>query len=261
MNKLLNNILIPVFSANGLMDDVESMLEIATSFQGNVHLACVLNDGRFRPFRRSRLFLSAARKIKINRKELDAKLQMERLSKLYPFVVFNHAVFHRDPKSEIADYCKKHHIDIILLPEKKAPEIYNGGGHLNNYPFLFTQDLPILAVHFHNALNEIKNIVIPVGNFLPVRRLVIASYIGKLFHSTIHLVSVNKKLLVNGYDEAVCMYKAYHLLRDNTNLRVECNMLPGKDITNVSLQYAEKISAELVLINSDEHNMYEAIAN
>lgn len=59
---------------------------------------------------------------------------------------------------------------------------------------------------------------------------------------------------MNGRDEAVCLYKAYHLLHDNTNLPVECITLMSKDIDEATFRYAEQINADLVFVNSGKES-------
>jgi hypothetical protein len=114
---------------------------------------------------------------------------------------------------------------------------------------------PILSVSPKAGGSSFKKIVLPIDNTIHLHQLTMAAYISKLFQSKIHLISLNKKMLENGREEAICLYRAYHLLRDNTNIPVECTTADGSTIDEATYLYAEKINADLIFITPMRRTM------
>lgn len=174
--------------------------------------------------------------------------------KLHSSISFHSAMRNENLQQVIVNYCNMHNMDLVLFLENRESCWREKSEKLNLSLLSEKLDCPVLGVNLKTYMLNIKNIVIPIGNFLPMKRLVVGCYIGRLFNSKIHLVALNKKFLMNGRDEAVCLYKAYHLLHDNTNLPVECITLMSKDIDEATFRYAEQINADLVFVNSGKES-------
>jgi hypothetical protein len=167
------------------------------------------------------------------------------------------------PEKQIIDYSKRHGVDLILLVRKKRP-----GHPLFRHPIgadvdrLVEKSLcPVLSVFEQPTFSSLKKIVLPVGDHLPMRQLLFATYLGRTVNSTIHLVSPSS----NDQDLAVGtrgnLHKAYRLLRENTNLSIECLSGPEEDLSEAAWNYAKKIKADLILTSPGKECMHTGFWN
>ncbi|HLK29690.1 MAG TPA: universal stress protein [Puia sp.] len=252
MTKLFKDIMVPFFSIDELDSDAERAIEIAKQLQSNIHLLYMSRDNKISMLKKAGAFLSNRKRIRTVIESDFLDLHKKRLIKLYPSLFFHCAEGGESQQHSIIDYCNKNNIDLVLFIANREPKSREKKNNNLNIGSLSEKlGCPVISVNFKTNMLHIKNIVIPIGSFLPMKRLIVGCYIGRLFNSKIHLVSLNKKFLTNGRDEAVCMYKAYHLLRDNTNLPVECITLMSKNIDEAAFRYADEINADLVFVNSE----------
>jgi hypothetical protein len=96
-----------------------------------------------------------------------------------------------------------------------------------------------------------------------MRKLLLATYLAKLSHSTIHLVSSGgKSAVVPGPGEDLgSLQKSYRLLRENTNLSVECGAMPYENLADAAWAYAKKIKADLILIGPGRESLLSGWLN
>lgn len=167
---------------------------------------------------------------------------------------------------QIIDYSKRHAVDLILLVKKKK------GGHsqlktVADVDRLVDKTLcPVLTVSCQPNHSSLKNIVLPVGDHLPMRKLLFATYLGRTVNSTIHLVAssqTNRKPVFGTFsnDPALAagvrdnLHKCYRLLRENTNLSIECQASPEENLAEAAWDYAKKIKADLILTSPGKESM------
>jgi hypothetical protein len=161
------------------------------------------------------------------------------------------------PEKLILEYYRKTQIDLILLAG--TANILRGKGR-PSFPakvsrLLKKVECPVLNIIPEPEANPIRNIVLPVGDFLPMRKLLLATYLAKLSHSTIHLVSSGSKRPVTPGEETGSLEKSYRLLRENTNLSVECRTMPDENLAEAAWAYAKKIKADLILIGPGRESL------
>ena len=153
------------------------------------------------------------------------------------------------PEKHIVDYSKRHSVDLILLVRKKKP------GHPLFYQPAGTDidrlvdrtHCPVLSVLEQPSFSSLKNIVLPVGDHLPMRQLLFATYLGKTVNSTIHLIAPGNSDPGFATEARGNLHKCYRLLRENTNLSIQCLAGPGESMAEAAWDYARKIKADLIL--------------
>ena len=57
------------------------------------------------------------------------------------------------------------------------------------------------------------------------------------------------------------MYKSYRLLRENTDLPIECLTVPGENLAEIAWDYARKIKADLILVGSGKESLLSGFLN
>jgi hypothetical protein len=109
-------------------------------------------------------------------------------------------------------------------------------------------------------LHQIHNIVLPVTNVLPLRKIMFATYLARYTNACIHLVALNDTGGKELNDQA-CLFKTYQLLKDNTNLAIECHPVDGYNIADTTLEYAEKVKADLIVIEPGKEATLPGLLN
>lgn len=153
------------------------------------------------------------------------------------------------PEKQIADYSKRHSIDLILLVRKKKPGhplFYRPAGE-DIDRLVDRTHCPVLSVLEQPSFSSLKNIVLPVGDHLPMRQLLFATYLGKTVNSTIHLVAPGSDDPGFAMEAHGNLQKCYRLLKENTNLSIECLASPGENLATAAWDYAKRIKADLIL--------------
>jgi nucleotide-binding universal stress UspA family protein len=108
-----------------------------------------------------------------------------------------------------------------------------------------------LYVHCDSGTATFKKIVLPVGKFISKKKITIAYEFAKKFSSNIHLVALNKQENALDKKSAGSLIASYRYLRDITNMPIECNTIVGKNLADATMQYADVIGADLILIDED----------
>jgi len=241
MNKLFNHMLVPVDQEDE-EDIVQQALHMADSLQCQIHLLYNI------PF--------AQHERRVG--ELKAAIRQRYPFLMAPGIFLEINTDPAFPERQIIDYAKRHGVDLILLVKKKR------AGHSQlrtgaDVDRLVDKTLcPVLTVSGQPALSSLKNIVLPVGDHLPMRKLLFATYLGRTVNSTIHLVAPTNALAEGVRDN---LQKCYRLLRENTNLSIECQASPEENLAEAAWDYAKKIKADLILTSPGKESMLSGFWN
>jgi hypothetical protein len=166
------------------------------------------------------------------------------------------------PERQIVDYAKRHAVDLILLVRRKRTghSLLRADADIDR---LVDKTLcPVLSVSGQPGVPSLKNIVLPVGDHLPMRKLLFATYLGRTVNSTIHLVAPS-----NSNDSALAigvrdnLQKCYRLLRENTNLSIECQASAEENLAEAAWDYAKRIKADLILTSPGKESMLSGFWN
>ena len=242
MKKLFNHMLVPVDHAD---DDgiLQQALYMADRLQCRVHLLYHVPASHGEA--------GAAGKLKASIRQrhpflLDPSISLE---------VNTEPTFQ---ERQILDYSKRHSIDLILLVRKKRPDhplFYHSTGEEIDR-LVDRTHCPVLSVFEQPAFSSLKNIVLPVGDHLPMRQLLFATYLGRTVNSTIHLVAPGAGDAGFAVEARGNLHKCYRLLRENTSLTIECLAGPGEDLAEATWDYAKKIKADLILTSPGEVSLF-----
>jgi hypothetical protein len=236
MTKLFHNILFPIYSV-GDLDNLQTTISIANNLQCNVHIMHIINKRK------------KWRSDNFSFNELGKKEIFERAKKLCRSNSVCTEDLKENNENTMTTFCRKHLIDLVLVYENIQNHHQNTWSKIVINRVATKIGFPILSVSPKGNSSAFKKIVLPVNGVVHMRQLTLAAYISRLFQSKIHLISLNNKELENGREDAMCLYKAYHLLRDNTNIPLECITADGDSIEEATYMYAEKIKADLIFLS------------
>jgi len=251
MKKLFNNILVPLEMEENAGIAIQEAIRIAAQWHCHIHLLYYtsglpgIDEEKFEGLRAG--ILERYRPLMTGAISLIIQWQQGA------------------PEKNIIDYCHRHEIDLILLGRKRRPfwQIFRRSQDISMDRLLKKVQCPILTVFGQPVISAIKNIVLPVGRGLPMRKLLFATYLARTAGSTIHLVSVdgNGKSDEGSRESGESLYRSYRLLRENTNLPVECLTMPGQNLADVAWRYARDIRADLILIHPGKESLLSGFFN
>lgn len=244
MQRLFNNILLPLCLNNQAIKVIDDAMEFSNQLRCNLHLIFTPDPGL--SFLKAAFYSREQNEYDIRRalKEIHSKVE----KKLQKGLVLWTSYGSGNIQKLLADYSLLHNIDLICLSHKNN-NISKLLDNLNVSILADQSNCPILSLRNFPKGSESKTIVLPIGESLPVNKLRIASYLGKQFHSTIHLVAFKNK--DNGPDEFSYLGKAYRVLKDYTEVPVVCSSFEGRNLNEIAFDYAKKINAGLIVINPE----------
>lgn len=105
----------------------------------------------------------------------------------------------------------------------------------------------VMSVPYNRRLTRLYSIVIPVTDFLPVRKLMYGIYIAAEYKTTLKLVGI-RNVRTKGKVEYY-LQKASSLVQDNADIDVVTDIMEADNIAQAVNQFAMKRSADLVIVN------------
>jgi nucleotide-binding universal stress UspA family protein len=256
MKKLFSNILVPVDVSNPSEYVIEEAIELARPFECDVHLLFMLPDTSLRYTHPGTWFKNEE---DINQRVL--KLYSSYIMHLPPPLRLFTSIEKGGHETIITNYAIKNHIDLVVLG--KTYPLFSAGWFMHSGINRLSKKTgcPVLTLQSRSNLDSVRNIVMPVGSsFLPLRKLMFATYLAKKCNSRLHLVTLSGHSELDAGDNQYLL-KAYRLIRDNTEVPVECKTLPGENIATITLQYAKDVKADLIVINPGKESLLSGVIN
>lgn len=259
MNKLFNNILVPVEFSKQTGQVVSKAVMIANQFKCDLHLVFVENGGMADADKHLVEVLTEGELT-----DYDVKLQelkAEFLPQLEDGLQLL-TVMHKGSREQyIISYALQHAIDLIMVekPRSLLPMRFSRSFNINRISK--KTGCPVLTVKGTAELEAIRNIVLPVDAHLPLRKVMFASYLAKHFNARIHLIALSEPGEDDDLEKKAYLYKTFQLLRENTNLKIECHTVHGGNIADTTLQYATDINADLIVVNPGKEMLLSGFVN
>jgi nucleotide-binding universal stress UspA family protein len=249
MQKLFNKILVPVDFSSKSKKALEKAIGIALQYNCSIHLLHVANITQFTAVVMAGGDVAVPFAMIDNKKELE--FQLEKLCKYIHLQTDNsikaeYTLLKGTWNDTIIDFAQRNKIDLVLIGQK--------GGALQKRRMLLNPDLiaekaniPVITVPSNRRLIRLYSIVIPITNFLPVRKLMYGIYMALNYDTTIKLLGIEN----NKTREQVYYYltKANQLIRDNCNVKVEMETIVSQNVAEAVNQFAMLRSADLIIVN------------
>lgn len=108
---------------------------------------------------------------------------------------------------------------------------------------------PVLTVKPGSAESRTRVIVLPVCDFVPERKLEWAMLLARMFRAKVHLLAIPNPNAVSEWPLPQVFLRAYDVLRANLHQPVEYCLTDEQDTAKATLNYAEEIMADLILVN------------
>ena len=107
---------------------------------------------------------------------------------------------------------------------------------------------PVLTVMKNTDDTKIKLIVVPVGSFIPNRKIELVVELAKKYRAAIHLVTIPNEIDLKE-TKGNSFLETYRILKTGLTSPIEHHILKGNNLPKAILEYAECIGADLILVN------------
>lgn len=240
--KLFSNILIPVGLDLNNPLTIENAIQIANEYQCDVHLLYILPQHQYH------IFGTVATPDILQ----DATLKMNALSTSYTACLNRELSLHTSIQSGdrftiVKDYVISHYIDLVLLTGNSS--LFSGEQWYINRLIKQT-GCAVLTANGHFLIDNIRNIILPVDNYIPAKKITVAASLARKYNAIIHLVQNKKKWLASGNTQDYAK-KAYRLLRNSSLDHIHYVETTDNDNTQDVLTYARHVQADIIITNPD----------
>jgi len=146
------------------------------------------------------------------------------------------------------------HIDLVLLPRphRRFPGMLVQQININR--LTRQTGCPVLTVTSRFDVTHLRHIVVPVQDEVPLRKLAVAGYLARKFNGMVHLMGQHRTPS-GEIPSSRCMKRSYQLLRDHSQVRVECFTQDEGEGATGTLTYAQKVEADLIVVNPGPESM------
>ena len=250
MPSLFKSILIPVdFSVNTEIA-VRQAIELACSDGSTIHLLHVI---------RPKIFFGMFPLANQFKPGLNENYQVKKgMSKLQEWkYVIEESLSHCEVKTYVSEGRVPDKIQDAAKEIK--PQLIIIGKTINDKYFSLTKSVcpnglakssgcPVLTVAKKTGDTKIKIIVVPVGSFIPARKIEWVIEFAKKYRAAIHLVTIPNKI---GFEKTKknSFLETYRILKTGLTSPVEHHVLKGNNLPKAILEYAECIGADLIFVN------------
>ncbi len=247
MQKLFNKILVPVDFSAASRNLVERAVEIAGQYHCSIQLLHVVTEHSFAGF--ASVTDAPYDDAIQNRDELEAA--MHQLSEALPQVKqeklpLQYSIIRGSWDEVIMDVVDQHQFDLVLISQKSR---LGGKKKMDINPDKISEktNIPVITVPPNRKLTKLCSIVIPVTDFLPLRKLMYGVYLASGTNTTIRLLGIENEHTHRNVE--YYLKKAYCLIYDNCNIPVELEMIKSNNIADAVNEFSNKTSTDLVIVN------------
>lgn len=249
MQKLFNKILVPVdFSAKSKMA-VEKAIDIAKEYNCSIQLLHVVTLSPIAAVSVAEGHMAIPYNIINNKVELEFQLQ-----KLVTYaqtlsqnrIQTDYCIVSGTWDEVIIDLINQQRFDLVLIGQK-GKVFRKRKMVINPDKIAVKANVPVITIPANRKLTKLYSIVIPITDFLPVRKLIYGIYIASKYNTTIKLLgieNVKTKDRVQNF-----LKKAFDLINENSALKVELDTIVSENVAEAVHQFAMLHSADLVILN------------
>jgi nucleotide-binding universal stress UspA family protein len=257
-----NNILVIIDFSSASVHGAEEAAAIAAKFSSTLHLLHISSKSSLLDslFPKINFFHLANDNKEAYRKD---KFRLEKLKidleNRFGIGVLTHEV--NGSIKEIANnYVHDLQIDLLVVGAKKRSGLQEFIFENTSRDVFNSMDTEVLFVNPGSDCSHLKKIVIPVGKFIPKRKITLAYKLARKFAARVHLISLIKTK--NGVlnDDTKVLMSTYQYLKDLTNIPVECSTIRGDNIAEAAIRYAENIDADLIMVTTGTESRLPGVA-
>jgi nucleotide-binding universal stress UspA family protein len=251
MQKLFNKILIPVDFTSKSQIAVEKGFDIAKQYQCSIQLLHVVPVSPFAAM----AMTEGPMVIPLFNIENRAVIANE-FNKLIKSVKILHGdsikvestVLQGTWDEAIIDFANHNDFDLILIGQKEN-RLPKRKMIINPDKIAAKANIPVITVPSNKRLTKLYSIVIPITDFLPVRKLMYGVYIASGFDTTVKLLGIESTS--NHEKVQHYLHKAQQLIKDNSKIKVEVETVESDNVADAVNQFTKRRHTDLLILNPD----------
>lgn len=233
----------------------EEAAMIASKFNSKLHMLHVLPNSKFTWLLAPEAeFFQLAEKVTTNKEQL-IKLKVE-LDERFQINTECH-VTEGKLSETVNKYVHGLRIDLVVLGAKRTNWVKELFFETKAKDIIRSVNSEVLCVYPDSNSNRLKKIVLPIGKFIPKRKIRLAYELAKKFAANVHLISLNKNGHNLSSEDTKVLMASYQYLKDITNIPIECRTVLGNNLAQATVQYAENIGADLILVNAGSESLFK----
>lgn len=249
MQKLFNKILVPVDFSSKSKKALEKAIDIAKEYNCAIQLLHVVTIS---PIAAAAV---AEGHMAIPYNIIDNKVELEQhLDKLVAFsnkiadnnVKVDYSIIKGTWDEVIIDFVDQYKFDLVLIGQ--VGKVFGKRKMILNPDKIASKtNVPVITIPQNRRMVKLYSIVIPITDFLPVRKLIYGVYMASKHNTTLKLLGIeNEKTKEKVQDY---LKKAFELIIENSNLKVELETIESENVANAVNQYAKSNAVDLVILN------------
>jgi nucleotide-binding universal stress UspA family protein len=137
--------------------------------------------------------------------------------------------------------------DLIIIGKRQNHSRLSFRKTISSARIAAKSNSPVLSIEPENYYDTVKSIVMPIGNFVPRRKIEMIVALSKKFRIRIHLIMVKK---MNDPLTSNALFETYRLLKQGLQCPLEYHVLRNTNTAIAALHYAVQINADILLVNA-----------
>jgi hypothetical protein len=260
MQKLFSKILLPVAFTRNTRWSVDKTVQLANKFGCDILLLHVKPQPFTIPvlynlFFRNRNDQPKEKKLSVQLDELEQQCRL----KLKVGLKISSVEIFGSWQQIIKDVIIAEHIDLTLIPRSHRRFGSAILRRVNVNSLSQQTNCPIMTITRNLNVNHLQNIVVPVHDSLPVKKLTIATYLSLENSGSIFLMGNEDHSAIksaNGY-----LVNAYKVLNEFGKVNIQCALRDDEDMAGSTLAFAKDVKANLIVINPGRESRLKGIWN
>lgn len=242
----LHNILVPVNFAGRDKWAISKAIELANTFECNVHLVHVVSSWTMasREIGANVFLYNGTAHLTNARKKLEA-LRNEFRQHLCGKGTIEISLLKGNTSKELIQYIDRFEMDLVVMGLSKFSLLHRVLSSVTISHMAKKSPVPILAIRSSGLVSHFKKIVLPVTGEIPLRRLKMATMLARSFKSTIYLVGLRED---QNIAEQI-LDKTLDVVQSISTIPVQCFWLEGKNLAKSTLEFSKRINADLIMAN------------
>ncbi|MBL0337047.1 MAG: universal stress protein [Chitinophagaceae bacterium] len=248
MQKLFTKILVPVNFSRGARWALDKAVQLANKFDCDIHLVNVQSQtpaicyfpNIFFPDYFNR---SVSGEMKAKMKDLE-KLYSPKLKSGLLITSASQTGYWQ---SVLKDIIIAEHIDLVIIPRSHKRLGSSLLRRININKLAQETGCPVMTVTRNFNANHLQNIVVPVFDLLPVRKLTMATYLS--FETSACIYLMGKDDFASDRSGSGYLFRAYQLLNEYGRINIRCSLQDNEDTAGSTLSYAKNVKANLIVVN------------
>lgn len=262
MKNLFNRILVPVLFNGDTGSVLKKAIEIANGFECDIHLLHVVSVPRGIPFFHGHFSGTALSNQQLPgyQRRMDELVGQNR-ALLHDGLLMNSSVIPGAWQSVMKEVIITHHIDLVIIPGQVNKINENILRQVNVDHLAQHTQCPVLTVSPGFGIAHLQNIIVPVNDFLPVRKLTAAAFLARKCNGVVHLVGQRGNDFSGTVPHTTYLTRAYQLLREYTTVKIHCSSQKGATAAGDALEYAKTVQPGLIVVNPGKESLLKGWLN